>query len=151
YAEGAVCKFVFQLSAWPCVQDYTILWNVTGATPTAGVKNDGPSYQVILPDPSVLVQVSVSLVFTDGTMATGSLAFHSFQRAKLGGASSSAISSRSVSSPPRGDSGIQQASNQSFDPTVPISCSSFSSEGLRTCSKLSGRPQCLEESTSLNL
>ena len=77
YAQGNNCKFLLKLSAGPCAQDYTVLWNVIGAMPSPGVKNDGPSYEVVLPDPSVLVEVSVSVTFADRTMISGSLQFHS--------------------------------------------------------------------------
>jgi hypothetical protein len=77
YAQGNNCKFMLKLSAGPCAQDYTVLWNVIGATPSPGVKNNGSTNEVLLPDPSVLVQVSVSVTFADGTMISGSLQLHS--------------------------------------------------------------------------
>ena len=77
YAQGSDCKFMLKLSAGPCAQDYTVLWNVIGAMPSPGVKNNGSTYEVLLPDPSVLVQVSVSVTFADGTMISASHQFHS--------------------------------------------------------------------------
>jgi hypothetical protein len=77
YVAGGTCKFVYKLSLGPCGQNYSVLWSVTGAIPSPGVKNDGPSYEVVLPDPSIVVRVAISVVFSDGTMINGSLEFKS--------------------------------------------------------------------------
>ena len=82
YVAGNTCKFVFTLSTGPCAQDYTVLWSVTGATPSPNAKNNGTSFEVVLPDPSAPAQVLISVIFSDGTMTSGSLEFRTITQAE---------------------------------------------------------------------
>ena len=82
YVEGEVCKFVYNVTGTTCMPQFKVLWNVSGTTPLAAGKNDGQYFEVLLPDPSILVEVSASVTFDDGSVISDSVKFHSISRSE---------------------------------------------------------------------
>lgn len=80
--EGSDVKVVLHLTNALCLQNYTILWSVTGAMPAVGETHTGPSFTIVAPDPSVLVKITLTIVFDDGTTLTTVYAFHPISAAE---------------------------------------------------------------------
>lgn len=75
--EGSPARFSFSLSNVQCQQNYHILWGAAGAMPVQGAGNNGPTFSIVAPAPSVPVTVSVAILFADGSTISDSYAFHS--------------------------------------------------------------------------
>jgi hypothetical protein len=74
--EGGEVRFAYTLHDAQCMPSYEVLWNVTGGMPAPAARSTGPTYSVVMPDPSTLVTVSITVVFADGTTVTDSTSFH---------------------------------------------------------------------------
>ncbi len=77
---GTVAKFGFKLSNLTCNMGYQILWSVSGASPISGQLNNETFFSIVVPDPSVVVNVTVTIFFDDGTTATDSYSFKSLDQ-----------------------------------------------------------------------
>lgn len=80
FVEGSVCKFIFKLESGMCRPDYKVLWFVAGASAVAGQQNNGPSFSITAPDPSILVTVAVGVTLDDGVIVTDTYSFHSISQ-----------------------------------------------------------------------
>jgi hypothetical protein len=78
--EGTEVKFEFKLTNSTCVDVDRILWSAAGAM--AASANDGPSFSVIAPDPTISVTVSLTIVFDDGTTMSTNYQFQAISLAQ---------------------------------------------------------------------
>ncbi len=76
--EGTLYPLSFTLKGSCLGTDYQILWSVNGAStfPAGGALNQ-PIIDIFLPDPSVLIVVSVTILFADGISVSDTYKFHS--------------------------------------------------------------------------
>lgn len=84
--EGTLSNWVFTLKGNCLGNDYQILWTVSGASiwPGGGANNQ-KLITIFLPDPSVLIVISVTIVFADGITVTDTHKFHSFSEEQANG------------------------------------------------------------------
>jgi hypothetical protein len=78
--EGSQIKFVCHLSNLSCIPGYKVVWSVTGAAAVSGGNPNGTSFVVIAPSPSVLVTVSVTIIFDDGATIGDVYTFNSISQ-----------------------------------------------------------------------
>jgi|GEM_PF-3457755 len=78
--EGATSTFVYKITDLQYACAYRVVWNVIGAVPVAGQKNDGTAFSIVVPDPSVWVKVTIGVFFDDGNSANDVLSFYSISQ-----------------------------------------------------------------------
>lgn len=78
--DGDTAVFVYKISDLQCSCSYRVIWNVIGAVPVAGQKNDSSSFSIVVPDPSVWVKVTLNVFFDDGNSASDTLSFYSISQ-----------------------------------------------------------------------
>jgi len=75
--EGTKSAFRYELSNTNYPHSYQVTWGVTGATPISGQDLHAESFLINTPDPSVLVTVSLTVLFDNGVSISDSYTFHS--------------------------------------------------------------------------
>src|SRR5262249_19376506 len=80
--EGAVVTFEPAISGLKCSQGYSAVWTVAGANPMLGQHKNATKFSITLPDPTVVVTVSVTVTFDDGAVVSDSLQFNPFSLAE---------------------------------------------------------------------